>query len=479
MSEDNSIAKPDPSQLKATLVYGDAGKKPNLILFQHTTNDGTFTPSCAGYPKKARFTLHNGDKVNLLSGNKDFKIVTYTLLLESQNKNSNSDKNNKQPIYMDKQGTKFIIPGDISGGLYHLYIKTEYTPSDDDVAYFVHTVKIDKIIENNGGREKQSKSNNANNENTVLETKSQKEELQSPAKINLVVQIAPINRTLPSDTVIKVQPSNYSIQSQYGNATTEFEPIPVPESGKNITLIALSVNQSHGRNMIIKTSNSFAQPILVQGNLTLETVRLNETKPADMILQMNTTNSTTSILPMILQFIPTNQSVHRIELLSANQTMISGNNSESQQTKEEITTITTPKHTEKSTKNTSESNSKGTRKTSTEHKSDNEGISTSNTLFITFTEFCCDYDGKVSVTLKNTQSGKLMGKAAFQVSDKDNNGKMTFASKNSRSGDNIVVSAEDKGPVGGRSSTTFTFDSQKHNYRMNIGLDEFGCVNCD
>lgn len=170
--------------------------------------------------------------------------------------------------------------------------------------------------------------------------------------------------------------------------------------------------------MIIKTSNSFAQPILVQGNLTLETIRLNETKPADMILQMNTTNSTTSIFPMILQFIPTNQSIHSIELLSANQTMISGNNSESQQTKEKITTITTPKHTEKNIKNASESNSKGTRKTSTEHKSDNEGISTSNTLFITFTEFCCDYDGKVSVTLKNTKSGKLMGKAAFQVSFK-------------------------------------------------------------
>jgi hypothetical protein len=100
-------------------------------------------------------------------------------------------------------------------------------------------------------------------------------------------------------------------------------------------------------------------------------------------------------------------------------------------------------------------------------------------LFLTFTEFCCDYDGKVTVTLKNTETGKAMGKDTFQVSDKDNNGKMTFASKDSRNGDKIAVSAKDKGPTGGNIVTSFKFDSQKHNYRMNIQLDEFGCVDCD
>src|SRR5262249_26223399 len=89
-----------------------------------------------------------------------------------------------------------------------------------------------------------------------------------------------------------------------------------------------------------------------------------------------------------------------------------GISSEPQLTKEK--TSTTPEHAEKtntktSTKHTSESNSKGT---STKHKPHSEAKPSSNMLFITFTGFCCDYDGKVTVTLKNTETGKLMGKDA-------------------------------------------------------------------
>jgi hypothetical protein len=55
------------------------------------------------------------------------------MLLDYQNGGSNNNKNKKQPVYLEKKGSKFIIP-DVSGDTYHLYIETEYTPSDDDVA---------------------------------------------------------------------------------------------------------------------------------------------------------------------------------------------------------------------------------------------------------------------------------------------------------------------------------------------------------
>ena len=68
---------------------------------------------------------------------------------------------------------------------------------------------------------------------------------------------------------------------------------------------------------------------------------------------------------------------------------------------------------------------------------------------------------------------------AFQVSDKDSTGTMTFLSKDSHEGDRIGVDASDNGPVGGLSGTNFLFNSQKHSYRLTIDLDEFGCDNCD
>lgn len=320
-------SKVDPGQLKA-LLEDNSGKKHNLILFRYTTSDGSVSPSGGDYPKKARVTLHNGDKVNLISGNKQFKIVPYSLLLDSQDRNSNNNKNKKLSIYMEKKGAKFVVPDSITAGIYHLYIKTEYTPSDDDVAYFIDTVKIDKITDTGIGKKKQTKPNSENNGNTSLGEKSKKRQLmQNPAKLNITIQTSTFNQTVPSDTVIKVTNNNISSssnQSQYGNATTEFQSIPILAGhGQNITLMAISPNRSHIGNRIIKTANSLGQPITLQNNLTLETVRLNETKPEDMILQLNTTNSSTAETPITLQFVLTNQSVYRIELLSANQTTMS------------------------------------------------------------------------------------------------------------------------------------------------------------
>ena len=160
VSEDNSEigSKANPSQLNAMLVADNTGKKHNLILFRYTTTDGSKSPSGANYPKKPSITLHNGDKLYLVSGNQDFKIVVYSMLLDYQNGGSNNNKNKEQPVYLEKKGSKFVIP-DVSGGTYHLYIKTEYTPSDDDVAYFIDTVKVEKRFSNSVEEEKQSQSN--------------------------------------------------------------------------------------------------------------------------------------------------------------------------------------------------------------------------------------------------------------------------------------------------------------------------------
>ncbi len=114
-----SNLQPDPSKLSVILV-GDKGNKQKLILHQYTTAaDGTFSPASADYPKKARFTLQNGDKIKLISGNPDFKIVIYLMSL------TDYKNGKKQPIYVQEKANKFVVP-DISPGTYRLYVKAEY-----------------------------------------------------------------------------------------------------------------------------------------------------------------------------------------------------------------------------------------------------------------------------------------------------------------------------------------------------------------
>lgn len=323
--EDNSEigSKANPSQLKAMLVVDNTGKKHNLILFRYTTTEGDKSPSGANYPKKPSITLQNGDKLHLVSVNQDFKIVVYSMLLDYQNGGSNNNKNKEQPVYLEKKGSKFVVP-DLSGGIYHLYIKTEYTPSDDDVAYFIDTVKVEKRISNLVEGEKQSQSNDksrGNVENTVIENNSEK--IDTRTGLNITVQMTSLNETVPSDTVFKVIINNN--QSQYGNSSTNFQSIPVSSQSsqyaQNIKLVATGINQSHSGNRIIKTIDTFSQPIPLQDNMTLKAVQLNETKPDDRILQLNASNLTIIQSPITLQFVPINESVYRIQLISANQTL--------------------------------------------------------------------------------------------------------------------------------------------------------------
>ena len=132
-----------------------------------------------------------------------------------------------------------------------------------------------------------------------------------------------LNETVPSDTVFKVIFNNN--QSQYGNSSTNFQSIPVSSQSspyaQNIPLVATGINQSHSGNRIIKTIDTFSQPIPLQDNMTLKAVQLNETKPDDKILQLNASNLTIIQSPITLQFVPINESVYSIQFISANQTM--------------------------------------------------------------------------------------------------------------------------------------------------------------
>jgi hypothetical protein len=299
-------SKSDPGQLKAILVV-DSGKKHDIILLRYTTTEDSVSPSGANYPKKPRITLHGGDKMSLISGNQYFKVVAYSMSLDLQSGNNN--ENSKQPIYIEKKGSKFVIP-DINSGTYHLYIKTEYTPSDDDTAYFVDTVKIENGADNSG-----------NGGNEVAEIKAKEVAQQHLMQLNMFVQTTSFNQTVPSDIVFKViQNGN---QSQMGNNKTNVLSIPAfsKSNSQNITLMAASLNQTHPGDKIIKAINNFSQAIPLQYNRTMEAILLNQTKSDDMILQLNASNLNTTQMPVILQFMPVNQSLYRIELLSANQTV--------------------------------------------------------------------------------------------------------------------------------------------------------------
>jgi DNA-binding beta-propeller fold protein YncE len=123
------------------------------------------------------------------------------------------------------------------------------------------------------------------------------------------------------------------------------------------------------------------------------------------------------------------------------------------------------------------------KKTTTQSTTTNKSVKTdnpspTNSLGLTFTGFCCSYNGKVTVTVKNTKSDAVLGKSSFQISENHDTAQMTFETKDSNTGDNLAAIAQDKGPVGGVSSNNFSFDLQKHKYHLIIDLDEFGCDNC-
>jgi hypothetical protein len=306
-----SNLQPDPSKLSVILV-GDKGNKQKLILDQYTTTDGTFSPASSDYPKKARFTLQNGDKIKLISGNPDFKIVIYSMSL------TDYKKGKKQPIYVQEKANKFVVP-DISPGTYRLYVKAEYTPSDDDVVYFIDTVKIQNTGSSYQGQNGYSGSGSGSGtaRDKTIATKSSEESKRT--EINATVQISTFNETKPSDIIFKITPNN---QSQFGimsmndsNSMSLSSSQMTGQQQLNVTFAGIPINQTQAQSPVIKVLYPFNQTIQLDGNATLQALPFNETMPNDIILQLAASNVTTIGNPLTLQFIPTNQNAYKMILL--------------------------------------------------------------------------------------------------------------------------------------------------------------------
>jgi phage terminase large subunit-like protein len=307
-----SNLQPDPSKLSGILV-GDKGYKQKLILHQYTTTDGTFMPASADYPKKARFTLQNGDNIKLISGNPDFKIVIYSMSL------TDYKNGKKQPIYVQEKTNKIVVP-DISPGTYRLYVKAEYTPSDDDVVYFIDTVKIQNTGSSYQGQNGYSGSGSGTARDKTIATKSSEESKRT--EINATVQISTFNETKPSDIIFKITLNNHSqfgIMSMNDSNSMSLSSSQMlgQQQQLNVTFAGIPINQTQPQSPVIKVLYPFNQTIQLDGNATLQALPFNETMPNDIILQLAAASNVTTIgIPLTLQFTPTNQTAYKMALLS-------------------------------------------------------------------------------------------------------------------------------------------------------------------
>ena len=307
-----SNLQPDPSKLSAILV-GDKGNKQKLILDQYTTTDGTISPASADYPKKARFTLQNGDKIKLISGNPDFKIVIYSMSL------TDYKNGKKHPIYVQEKANKFVVP-DISPGTYRLYVKAEYTPSDDDVVYFIDTLKIQNTGSSYQGHNGYTGSGSGTAKDKIIATKSSEESKRT--EINATVQISTFNETKPSDIIFKITPNNHSqfgimsMNDSNSMSLSSSQMLDQQQQQLNVTFAGIPINQTQPQSPVIKVLYPFNQTIQLDGNATLQALPFNETMPNDIILQLAAASNVTTIgNPLTLQFIPTNQTANKMTLL--------------------------------------------------------------------------------------------------------------------------------------------------------------------
>ncbi|MGG6460549.1 MAG: hypothetical protein ACM3JQ_03880 [Candidatus Eiseniibacteriota bacterium] len=123
----------DPSTLMATLLINNSSNSHDLILYSYSTDNGSHLTGLK-YPLDARISLPSGSYIKVVSGNLDFNIVATEVALYK-----NGDGQN--PIYpQPATGGRWYV--NATPGIYRLNIKSEYTPSNDDVATFVDTIQI-------------------------------------------------------------------------------------------------------------------------------------------------------------------------------------------------------------------------------------------------------------------------------------------------------------------------------------------------
>ena len=123
---------PDPNTLTALIKQNETGLQHEMILKSYSNTGDQVVKSASSYPKRPSITLQNGFPIILASNNPDFTISSTEVILY--------DKNDV-PVYLRSEGGNTWML-DVPTGTYKLEVKTEYTPSNDDIATFIDTIRV-------------------------------------------------------------------------------------------------------------------------------------------------------------------------------------------------------------------------------------------------------------------------------------------------------------------------------------------------
>ncbi|MDP9197352.1 MAG: Ig-like domain-containing protein [Thermoproteota archaeon] len=123
---------PGPDTLVALLKQNETGLQHEMKLKSYSKGTEQVDISASSYPKRPSMTLQKGFPITLTSNNPAFTIVSTQAILY--------DKNDT-PVYLrSESGNNWNL--DVPAGTYKLEVKTDYTPSNDDVATFIDTIRV-------------------------------------------------------------------------------------------------------------------------------------------------------------------------------------------------------------------------------------------------------------------------------------------------------------------------------------------------
>ncbi|MDQ5868486.1 MAG: Ig-like domain-containing protein [Thermoproteota archaeon] len=123
---------PGPDTLMALIKQNETGLQHEMILKSYSNADEQVDISASSYPKRPSITLQKGFPITLTSNNPDFTISSTEVILY--------DKNDIPVYLLSVGGNNWML--DVPTGTYKLEVKTEYTPSNDDVATFIDTIRV-------------------------------------------------------------------------------------------------------------------------------------------------------------------------------------------------------------------------------------------------------------------------------------------------------------------------------------------------
>ncbi len=129
----DSFAQTDNQDLGAELFLHDTAQSNELILESYHAPDGSYNPTGAEYPEEPNFELQNGTIIGVRSTSQNFTVFPVDVRFYDVNE----EKWDAEPISNNQWKVSVPAPG-----VYNLFVTTEYTPSNDNTAYFIDTVTI-------------------------------------------------------------------------------------------------------------------------------------------------------------------------------------------------------------------------------------------------------------------------------------------------------------------------------------------------